>query len=244
VLRPAGVTNARWEPKLDGWRAVWVHGRLWSRRGADISRLFPDLVSALSAQLPPGVIVDGEAVVVDSATNRIDFASLSRRLTAGRRLVQLAASTPAQLVCFDLIAAGGAELRTRPLQERRRILERTLAHARSPIVLCEHSADPVASAAWFDACSALGIEGLVIKTADGCYPIRAGCRVWYKLKRRHVVDLVVTAVVGDPAEPGALVLSCPTGSGPLRTVGTTTRLSTAVARELGWRLYPTGTAAR
>jgi ATP-dependent DNA ligase len=243
-LVPVGLSAARWEPKLDGWRAVWAYGRLWSRRGVDISRLFPDLVPVLAGRLSDGVIVDAEAVVVGPATRRTEFASLSQRLTAGRRLRQLAAERPAQLVCFDVLALGGTDLRHRPLRERRRILERILVTTQPPIALCEQTADPATAAAWFADCLGLGIEGVVIKSADGTYPTRAGCRVWYKLRRRRSVDLVVTAVIGDPGAPTALVLSVPTGAGEFRTVGVTTRLAEPVAADIGRLATPTGATAR
>ena len=48
VLRPVGVVDPLWSPKWDGWRALWGAGRLWGRRGTDLTRYFPDLVN-----LPP-----------------------------------------------------------------------------------------------------------------------------------------------------------------------------------------------
>ena len=38
ALRPASVREPCWEPKWDGWRAVYAGGRLWSRRGTELTR--------------------------------------------------------------------------------------------------------------------------------------------------------------------------------------------------------------
>lgn len=39
-----------------------------------------------------------------------------------------------RLVCFDLLAAGGADVRRRPLWQRRRLLEQVLSTVEAPIV--------------------------------------------------------------------------------------------------------------
>ena len=90
---------------------------MWGRRGTDLTRYFPDLVPVLAARLPADVVVDAEVVAWDADRGRLDFQGLSLRLTAGRGL-SAAAARPAQLVCFDLLAAGDLDLRSRPLSER------------------------------------------------------------------------------------------------------------------------------
>ena len=52
TLHPAGVREPGFEPKFDGWRACYGAGRLWSRRGTDLSGYFPDLISVLHDLLP------------------------------------------------------------------------------------------------------------------------------------------------------------------------------------------------
>lgn len=133
VLRPAGVLDPLWSAKWDGWRAVWGGGRLWGRRGTDLTRYFPDLVPVLAARLPENVVVDAEVVSWDVHAGRLDFQGLSRRLTAGRRLAAVATARPAHLVCFDLLAAGGIDLRPRPLTERCARLEEILSGMAAPI---------------------------------------------------------------------------------------------------------------
>ena len=56
-----------YEPKWDGYRSlVFVTEagvRVQSRRGADLTRAFPDIASAARRRLPAGVVPDGELVV-------------------------------------------------------------------------------------------------------------------------------------------------------------------------------------
>jgi ATP-dependent DNA ligase len=47
-------------------------------------------------------------------------------MTAGRRIHAAAARRPAQLVVFDVLAAGKEDLRSRPARERRQVIERSL----------------------------------------------------------------------------------------------------------------------
>lgn len=69
AIPPAGALpgGCLYEVKWDGFRAVFLVGAagvsLWSRQGKDLSRFFPDLVAAAAGQIPPGCVVDGEAVI-------------------------------------------------------------------------------------------------------------------------------------------------------------------------------------
>ena len=78
----------RYEPKLDGYRAIGVVDdasavQLWSRRGARLDTAFPELVGALYAGLPAGTVVDGE--IVRWVDGRLDFEALQRRYAQRRR---------------------------------------------------------------------------------------------------------------------------------------------------------------
>ena len=56
-----------YEPKWDGYRAlvfVTDNGvRIQSRRGAELTRAFPDVAAAARRQVPAGIVLDGELVV-------------------------------------------------------------------------------------------------------------------------------------------------------------------------------------
>jgi ATP-dependent DNA ligase len=94
-----------YEIKVEGHRTVlWRAGesiRLQSRSGRDVTALWMDLAVA-AMRLPPGVILDGEAVVHvadDDGTVRISFeAAQSRALSRPSRARELADRHPATYV--------------------------------------------------------------------------------------------------------------------------------------------------
>ncbi len=74
---------------------------LQSRTGRALSAYFPDITHAVRHSPPPAVVVDGELVVW--WRDRISFAMLHRRLTAGVHLLRVARDLPAHYVVFDLL---------------------------------------------------------------------------------------------------------------------------------------------
>src|SRR3954447_578286 len=69
------------EPKWDGYRTTaFIEAdqvTLWSRQGKELTRILPDLAGALAGQVPPGVVLDGEAVIWNRG--RLDFEALQQR---------------------------------------------------------------------------------------------------------------------------------------------------------------------
>lgn len=244
-LIPDGATDLVWEPKWDGYRVLVSSGRIYSRRGTNLTPLFPDLTPVLKARLPGDLVLDGEIIAWDPGAGRLDFEGLQARMTAGRRIRAVAARRPAQLVAFDVLAAGTHDLRGQPLRERRAVLEQVLAGLASSIVLCQQTADVALAREWFRTLTAGGIEGLVIKEAGGSYPTVPGQRVWQKVKAQQTLDMLVVGFTGDPDAPSALVLAFPGDvdeEGNFVTAGSTTTLSKSVGRSLSRLLQPTGEA--
>lgn len=242
TLTPPGPRNPVWEPKWDGYRALYGGGRLYSRRGTDLGKLFPDLLPVLAAQIPADVVLDGELVTWNTATGRLDFNALQARMTAGRSIRAVAAEQPAHFVAFDVLA-DGHDLRGRPLRERRQVLERILSTTSSPIELCQQTADLTVAQDWFGSLTAAGIEGLVIKDASSGYPTREGQRVWFKTKARATVEMVAIGFTGTTKVPTTLVLAFPGAvdeDGTPVTAGSTTVLNAATAKAVAPLLTPTG----
>jgi len=78
----------------------------------EISDRFPDIVIAATRQLPDGVVLDGELVIL-GADGRLSFDALQQRVvTSPARARAKAAELPASFAAFDLLAAGGIDLRT------------------------------------------------------------------------------------------------------------------------------------
>lgn len=225
------VADPVFEPKWDGWRAVVAGGRVWSRRGTDLTRFLPDLAPVLGARLPADVVIDGELVAWDAKTGRLDFPGLQARLTAGTRIGAVAKRCPVQLVCFDLLAAAGTDLRDQPLAARRARLEAVLSGVGPPLSLCQQTQDRQLAADWFITLAPSGVEGIVAKGAATRY--RPGERgSWVKVKHRSQVDGIIGAVIGPVKRPEAIVVGRYTDEGVLRIVGRSTALTTRQANEL------------
>lgn len=173
-------TGADWvyEPKWDGHRV------LVRRQGGTVDAIsstakpklaqWPWLGAAIAAATEHGVVVDGEVIAFD-ADGRHTFQSVGR---AGR---------PHTYVVFDLLALDGEDLRDRPWQERRRLLER---HVRPvpPLSLTPTSDDVEAMEA---ATRAQRFEGIVAKRASSTYQSGKRAPTWVKLKYRNEQEMVV-----------------------------------------------------
>jgi len=140
------------EIKYDGFRAIAsLAGKsfsLQSRNAPDLSVRFPGVARKLQEMLPAKLVLDGELVARD-------FQSL-----------QLG-SDIARYVVFDCLSANGKDLRSKPLHERRRILEALLKDAPSGIELAHRlKGTPEKALAQM---KKRKLEGVVCKKGNGAY---------------------------------------------------------------------------
>ncbi|WP_458117286.1 ATP-dependent DNA ligase [Arthrobacter sp. D2-10] len=227
-----------YEPKWDGYRLMISSTEdgttLWSRQGKDLTRYFPDLLAAAEEQIPPGFMIDGEAVIWTDG--RLDFESLQKRLTSSKKnLPTLVAERPASFVAFDLLQAAGTDTRNLVLRDRRELLEEFASWWEPPLDLSPTTTDPVKAANWFETMPSTGIEGLVIKGADQEY--QGGERQWLKVKHRETLDVVCAAVIGPISRPEMVVAGLPI-EGELRIVGRTSLLKGQASKALAPHLKP------
>lgn len=221
------------EPKWYGYRCVAVRddrgATLWSRQGKELTGYFPELCSAVAAAVPPGYVIDGEAVIWNQA--RLNFDALQQRLGTGpKTLPGPDTAAPANYVAFDVLAVAGHDARDLPLSDRRALLEEHATGWEPPLSLSPATTDGVVAQQWLDELPHTGIEGLVIKRTNQPYP--PGVRSWLKLKHKDVWDVVCAAVIGSAAQPQAIIADLPM-VGDLKIVGRSTVLSTRAGRELG-----------
>ncbi len=209
-----------YEPKWDGFRVLAWGGpdsRLDSRNQRPLLRYFPELEPALE-QLPPGTVVDGEVVVVIDNVTQFDF--LQMRIHPARsRIVRLSGEFPAQLVAFDLLAAGGEDLRDQPFSFRRARLEEVAAALTSPWNLTPSTTNRSVAQHWFHEYEAAGCDGVVAKRLDEGYV--SGKRRMIKIKHRRHVDCVVGGyrVHKDGDKIGSLLLGLYNAEGSLHFIG-------------------------
>lgn len=216
------------EMKWDGIRAIAVvdanagTAELSSRNGLDLSRSYPELISALpkAAAHTGHVVLDGEIVAPDSA-GRPSFGRLQTRmgLTAEREVQRAAESVPVQFIVFDILELDGASLIDNSYDERRSRLEHALAP--TPKVVLP-SAITVGLDAALDISEDLGLEGVVAKRRDGVYKPGRRSTDWLKFKHVRTQEVVIGGWrPGNGARRdsiGSLLLGVPTDGG-LRYVG-------------------------
>jgi ATP-dependent DNA ligase len=232
--------GCRYEPKWDGYRLVIVRSgsstRLWSKQGRDLTDRFPDIAAAARAQVPAGTVVDGEVVVWHG--DRLDFGLLQRRMaTPPARMAALVAAAPASYVAFDVLAAGGTDLRRRTLRARREQLEALAGRWAPPLQLSPLTDDLAEARQWFADFRAAGVEGLVVKGASTRYA--GGRREWLKVKSWETTEVLAGGVIGPLERPSQLVAGR-VRDGELVVVGRTSPLSPRQSAELAAVLTPAG----
>lgn len=189
---PTGAFS--FEPKWDGFRSIVFRDgaevEIGSRNERPMTRYFPEVVEAITANLPDRCVVDGEIIVPDPEGRRLEFETLQQRIhPADSRVRLLAAQTPAHFVAFDLLALGDDDSTKEPFGERRRALEEALAGVQSPIHLTPATLDRGVAERWFHRFEGAGLDGLIAKPLDGTY--QPDKRVMLKIKHVRTADCVV-----------------------------------------------------
>ncbi|WP_353828971.1 ATP-dependent DNA ligase [Agromyces sp. SYSU T0242] len=229
------------EPKWDGFRTIVFRDgeevELGSRNERPMTRYFPELVTALRANLPERCVVDGEVVLVRDG--RLDFDALQQRIhPAASRVALLAEQTPASFVAFDLLAEGDDDLTGRPFAERRERLVAALAAASDPVFVTPATADLAEARDWFERFEGAGLDGVIAKPLDGTY--QPDKRTMYKVKHERTADCVVAGYRWHKTGGivGSLLLGLHGDDGRLHHVGVAASFTMAKRRELVDLLAP------
>jgi ATP-dependent DNA ligase len=230
-----------YEPKWDGFRCIVFYDgesvELTSRNERPLTRYFPEVIETLSFELATPCVLDGEIVI--AGPNGLDFDALLQRIhPAVSRVTKLATETPASFVAFDLLALGDLDLRSAPLEERRRRLEELLAQAAAPLHLTPATRDATVAADWFLRFEGAGLDGVVAKRVD--LPYVEGERVMVKVKHRRTADCVVGGFRrrSDDQSIGSLLLGLYDDNGVLHHVGVTSSFTKKARAELVGKLEP------
>ena len=236
------VDNVLFEPKWDGFRAIVFRGAsdlyIQSRDLKPLDRYFPELREALLAQLPQGIVIDGEIVI--ATPHGLDFDALQQRLhPAASRVSKLAVATPASFVAFDLLAVADRDIMATPQHERRAMLEHLLASARAPLYLTPMTRDRATAARWLEEFEGAGLDGVMVKPAESAY--QPGKRTMIKVKHARTADCVVAGFRWYKSEPGAigsLLLGVYDDDGKLQHIGVTSSFTMEKRRTLAVELEP------
>ena len=186
------------EPKWDGFRCIVLRDgaqvELASRGSKPLTRYFPEVVRAVLEYLPARCAIDAEVVVRKGlpGAQRLDWESLSQRIhPADTRVQRLSRETPAELVCFDILALGDDDLTGKPFGRRRQLLESVFSGlpVQAPLHLTRTTTDAATARDWFQRFEGAGLDGVVAKTiAD---PYKQGKRIMYKIKHSRTAEAVV-----------------------------------------------------
>jgi len=202
------------EYKYDGLR-IQAHltdrkVTLFSRRLENITDQFPDLHTLLKQGIvDDGLILEGEAVPVDSSTGELlPFQLVSQRRGRKYELEKTIQEIPVALFAFDLLYHNGVDYTQLEYPRRREALSKLIRRnerldlSRQSIVSKPEQLDDFMQQAVADGC-----EGLMIKSIGPDSVYKAGARGWgwIKYKREYksaMQDTVDLAVVGAFAGRG------------------------------------------
>lgn len=206
--------------------------RLRSRRGTNLTELFPDVMRSATVQLPAGTTLDGELVAF--VDGRLSFDALQQRVAAGvRRAPDLARVQPASLVIFDVLQADGQDTTQSPWRQRRRVVEDMAQGWRPPLQLTPFTEDREEALEWMQVLAPMGLEGVVAKRATSRY---TGSAEWLKVRFRESLVGVIGAVVGPLTAPEALIIGQVDDTGGMTVLGRTSGLSPAQAGTIAGHL--------
>jgi ATP-dependent DNA ligase len=243
---PAG-DSFLYEPKWDGFRAIVFRGAsdvfIQSRDLRPLDRYFPELHELFARVLPEGCVMDGEIVIATRAG--LDFDALQLRLhPAASRVQKLAKETPAAFVAFDLLAADGRDIREMPQHRRRGMLEHVLAGVKPPVHLTPITRDVAVAREWLQQFEGAGLDGVIVKPADGTY--EPGKRAMIKVKHARTADCVVAGFRWHKSGKdtiGSLLLGLYDDRGRLQHVGVTSSFTMVTRKALAIELAPLRTDA-
>lgn len=224
---PAG-NEWQYEPKWDGFRCLaFRDGKnvfLQSKAGQPLARYFPDIVAQIQALKAKRFVLDGELVI--PIGDALSFDELQLRLhPAASRVQKLAATHPALLIVFDLLAdPAGKSLLALPLRDRRKKLEafaRENLKAKSRIRLSPATTKLTTAKKWFDKAGG-NLDGLIAKQVEAPYA-SAERTAMVKVKQIRSADCVVGGFryATDSRMVGSLLLGLYDDGGLLHHVGFT-----------------------
>lgn len=205
----------RWvhEVKWDGIRllAEVAEGelRLRNRNEVDVTVTYPELHGA--QQLPADVVLDGEVVAV-TPSGVANLQSLAPRMHQRdpRRVAQLAASTPARFMVFDVLRLDGRPVVGLPLEQRRGLLEGLDLESNGPgwQVPPQYDDGELLAQATLEQ----GLEGVISKRRGSIYQPGVRSPDWVKVPHRAEFVGVIGGWVPETDNPrrlGALWIGHP-----------------------------------
>jgi DNA ligase-1 len=197
---------------IHDWQAEWkwdgIRGQLikrqdeffiWSRGEELLTAQFPEL-HALAMQLPNGVAMDGELIVLNpnAAPKHIEplpFSLLQTRISRKNISKKQLIEAPVSFIAYDLLEYDYKDIRDTTLRDRRSLLQQMIQELDHPLL----KLSPVIEANNWDALALQrsdarqnGSEGIMIKKKDAVYQVGRKKGDWWKWK---IDPLTIDAVL-------------------------------------------------
>ncbi len=172
--------------EVDGIRSELIRREgqcfIWSRGEDLVTERFPEVVAA-AAQLPDGVVLDGELVAWRDGAIQ-PFSDLQQRIGRKKLSPAILKKVPVRFLAYDLLEQDYTDVRSLPLSERRARLEALIATAPEVLGI---SASLTAStweelAALRTESRARAVEGLMLKSLESPYGHGRQRGSWWKWK--------------------------------------------------------------
>ncbi len=185
------------EYKWDGIRGQLIQrggqAYLWSRGEELVSDKFPEL-TGLASLLPDGTVIDGEILPYKNG-KPMQFAVLQTRIGRKNVTKKHLEEAPIVLLAYDLLEWNSEDLRSRPLHERKQLLEELVATTNDPRLMLSAELKVDSWEELIDlrlGSREMDSEGLMLKRRDSHYLTGRKRGDWWKWK---VNPLTIDAVM-------------------------------------------------
>lgn len=175
------------ECKYDGIRGQIIvrnnEVHIWSRGEELMTEKFTEF-AMIADFIPNGIVLDGE--VLPFRDNKIlSFNEMQKRIGRKNISKKMLEEVPLCMMCYDLLEYKGEDIRSKPLHERRALLESIINEYTNPILklapvlLCNswHELDVLRNES-----KQLGCEGLMLKQKHSVYETGRRRGKWWKWK--------------------------------------------------------------
>ncbi len=185
------------ERKWDGIRGqlIFRKGKLfvWSRGEELVTDKFPEY-HVLETSLPDGLVIDGEILAFEN--NRpLSFNSLQTRIGRKNVTSNIIKKAPVVLMAYDLLEYDNQDIRSKPLSERRVLLQKVVQDTASPVLIISETLE---FTSWNNLAAERALsrkyhcEGLMLKRKASAYQTGRKKGDWWKWK---IDPLTVDAVL-------------------------------------------------
>ena len=193
ALTRTGQASVEW--KFDGAR-IQVHRlgsdvRAFTRNLADMTDRVPEVVEAVSALRVDAIVLDGEAIALQSTGRPHAFQVTMGRFGSIQEVAQQRSKLPLSAFFFDCLHLNGEDLIDRPATDRFDALRTAVPEEMLiPRIVADESSE---AETFFETALERGHEGVMVKGLHAPYEAGRRGASWLKVKRAKTLDLVILA---------------------------------------------------